>query len=107
MVLFFSLKNYSLYFLFFFILSVEGLPIRRSSNDSLAISQILGSPSPFDFPALSDPANLFPMPPCNGITLEEATIDQLQDAMSSGKLTTGQLAMCYITRISQTDGYIK
>ena len=98
---------YLLYFFLSFITEVAGLAIRRGSNDSLAISQILGSPSPYDFPALADPANLFPMPPCNGITLEEATIDQLQAAMNSCKLTSVQLVMCYMTRISQTDGYIK
>ena len=51
--------------------------------------------------------NLFPMPDCNGIELEEATIDQLQDAMSQGKLTAVQLAICYLERVYQVDKYIK
>ena len=47
------------------------------------------------------------MPSCYGFTLEEATIDQMQDAMSSGKLTSVQLVTCYMKRIYQTDQYIK
>jgi len=41
------------------------------------------------------------------LTLEEATIDQMQAAMSRGKLTSQQLVMCYMQRIYQTDQYIK
>jgi amidase len=45
---------------------------------------------------------LFLMPPCvpHGITLAEATIDQLQHYMRTGKLTSVQLLECYLTRIS-------
>lgn len=50
---------------------------------------------------------LFPMPSCHGFTLEEATMDQMQAAMSSGQLTSKQLVMCYMKRIYQTDQYIK
>ena len=91
----------------------NSVPIASSSYDlhnasSLAMSQVLESPSPYDFPVPGqDPAALFPMPDCNGITLEEATIDQLQDAMGKGQLTIVQIAMCYLQRISQTQGYIK
>ncbi|MCJ1464114.1 hypothetical protein MMC07_002727 [Pseudocyphellaria aurata] len=47
------------------------------------------------------------MPKCNGVTLEEATIDQLQDAMNTGQLTTQQIVLCYMQRIYQTDMYLK
>ena len=44
---------------------------------------------------------------CNGMTLEEATIDQLQDYMIRNLLTSTQIALCYLERIWQTDEYIK
>lgn len=47
------------------------------------------------------------MPPCNGLKVEEASIDQLQTWMSQGKLTSTQLALCYQQRIYQTQFYIK
>ena len=50
---------------------------------------------------------LFPMPDCNGVALEEATVDALQDAMNKGHLTSTMLAMCYMQRVHQTNGYIK
>lgn len=46
------------------------------------------------------------MPQCQGITLEEATIDQLQQYMSDGNLTSVQLVTCYLQRIWQTQEYI-
>lgn len=51
-------------------------------------------------------AELFPMRLCGSFYLEEATIDQMQDAMSNGTLTSQQLVMCYITRTYQTNSYI-
>lgn len=69
--------------------------------------QMLEQPFPYYFPAQENPTDLFPMPPCNGLTLEEATIDQLQDAMNHGNLTSSELVMCYLQRIYQTDSYIK
>ncbi len=65
-------------------------------------------PFPYYFPKLGqNAADLFPMPDCNGFVLEEATIDQLQDAMGKGQLTSLQIALCYLQRIQQTDEYIK
>ncbi|KAJ4321496.1 hypothetical protein N0V84_005299 [Fusarium piperis] len=51
-------------------------------------------------------ADLFPMGKCNGFKLEEATIDDMQKAMQSGKLTSVQLVTCYLTRTYQTQEYI-
>src|SRR5687767_12611719 len=69
----------------------------------------LQSPFPFYFPAeaSAETPDLFPMPPCSGITLEEATIDQLQDAMGKWELTAVALVECYVRRILQVDGYIR
>lgn len=52
-------------------------------------------------------ADLFPMGDCFGFKLEEATIDDMQKAMQSGKLTSVQLVTCYMTRTFQTQQYIK
>ena len=83
--------------------------LKKAGNASidLATSQVLENPFPYYFPDQNDSANLFPMESCHSITLEEATIDQLQDYMSNGKLTASQLAMCYLQRQYQTDKYIK
>lgn len=82
------------------------------SNASQTVeSQILNSPYPYEFPVLQDGAladsGQFPMPQCHGFTLEEATIDQLQEALSKGQLTSVDLALCYLQRIYQTDAYIR
>lgn len=73
----------------------------------LAAVQVLKAPFPYEFPKEDNRMDLFPMPKCNGVTLEEATIDQLQDAMSTGLLTTQQIVLCYMQRIHQTDMYLK
>lgn len=51
--------------------------------------------------------DLFPMASCGSFQLEEATIDQMQQAMSTGELTSFQLTLCYISRIYQTQSYTK
>jgi len=73
----------------------------------LAASQVLTDPFPFNYPNEdAAPAALFPMPQCNGVTLEEATIDQLQDYMSHGLLTSTDILLCYIARYTQVNGYV-
>ena len=74
---------------------------------NLVSSEDLESPFPYYFPNQINTDNLFPMPRCNGVTLEEATVDQLQDAMSKGQLTSTNIAECYVQRIQQTNQYIK
>ncbi|KAL1900373.1 hypothetical protein Cpir12675_000955 [Ceratocystis pirilliformis] len=49
---------------------------------------------------------LFTMLPCGEFLLEEATIDQMQEGLSSGMLTSVQLSYCYTMRIHQTQNYI-
>ena len=79
-----------------------------ASPDTLVSSQILHQPFPYSFPQENaPPSQLFAMPLCNGVTLEEATIDQLQSYMSAGSLTSVQLVTCYLQRASQTGEYIK
>ena len=51
--------------------------------------------------------DLFPMSDCFGFKLEEASIDEMQAAMKSGKLTSVQLVTCYLMRNYQTASYIK
>lgn len=51
--------------------------------------------------------DLFAMPSCGSFQLEEATIDAMQQAMSTGELTSTQLTLCYIQRIFQTQSYTK
>lgn len=68
----------------------------------------LQQPYPFYFPpqdAAETPA-LFPMPPCKNVTLEEATIDQLQTYLGRGTLTSVDLLKCYLKRVRQVDEYI-
>lgn len=72
-------------------------------------NQTLQNPYDFQFPLLGNANStaLFPMRFCNGITLEEATIDQLQDYMSHGRLTAEQIVRCYMERDYQVDEFCK
>lgn len=71
-------------------------------------AQVVQDPFPYDFPDIdAAPAALFPMPDCHGITLEEATVDQLQAAMSAGSLSSLEILNCYLDRITQTNSYVK
>jgi amidase len=71
------------------------------NTTDFGVAQVLEDPFPYDFPNMDTaPMALFPMPSCHGITLEEAAIDQLQDAMSHGKLTSVQILNCYLARVS-------
>ncbi|MCJ1255278.1 hypothetical protein MMC24_003094 [Lignoscripta atroalba] len=89
-------------------LGSSALKERTLNGSDLVASQILETPLQYEFPniALGNSPNLFPMAQCNGLTLEEATIDQLQDYMSHDRLTSSQLVMCYLQRVYQTDDYI-
>ncbi|KAF4628261.1 hypothetical protein G7Y89_g9883 [Cudoniella acicularis] len=81
------------------------------SSSRFAESQELSSPYPYQFPVLQNGSNAdsgqFPMPLCYGFKLEEATIDQLQQAMANGTLTSVQIVLCYLQRVFQTDEYIQ
>ncbi|PLN77183.1 amidase family protein [Aspergillus taichungensis] len=80
---------------------------RHVPEDPLVADQILSTPSAYDFPVLSiSGSDLFPMRPCRGIQLAEATIDELQVHLSTGALTSVDLLHCYLGRIFQTDSYL-
>jgi amidase len=78
----------------------------NTSDGSLSSSQIVLDDQYFFPQEDAAPTALFPMPDCHGITLEEATIDQIQHYMSTGKLTSVHLLNCYLARVSQTNSYI-
>jgi amidase len=96
-----------------FAAAVFALPIVAGYDtvnaSALAASQVLNDPFPYYFPEqnATSAAQLFAMPLCNGVKLEEATIDELQSHMSKGKLTSVQIVMCYMQRAYQTGEYIK
>ena len=85
---------------------MNGTQYSGNSTDIIA-SENLESPFPYEFPDYRDLGNLFPMPDCHGVVLEEATVDVLQNAMKKGQLTSTKIALCYLQRIYQTDEYIK
>lgn len=47
------------------------------------------------------------MPSCNGIIIEDATINDLQTYMTEGNLSSVELTICYMQRVFQTNPYIK
>lgn len=77
------------------------------NTSSLAIDP-LQNPYPFSFPPINqtDTEYLFPMRKCHNFSLEEATIDQLQEQMRNGGLTAAKLLRCYLKRVQQVDEYI-
>lgn len=79
-----------------------------SNSTGLANSQILNDPFPYYFPRQdASPARLFAMSRCQGVDIEEASIDELQKYLASGELTSVQLVTCYIQRHLQTAQYLK
>jgi amidase len=85
--------------------------IPRYNSSQTVETQTLESPYPYIFPLLQNGSQAdsgqFPMPMCHGFKLEEATIDELQEELSSGRLTSVKLVLCYLRRIYQTDSYIR
>lgn len=79
-----------------------------SSPPSLKLSDYR-YPDSYFFPDIgdTDDPSLFPMPKCGSFVLEEATIDQMQQAMENGTLTAVHLLRCYRQRIYQTQPFIK
>lgn len=75
-------------------------------NSSVAAEQLLADVFPYEFPDLSA-ANRFPMESCHGVMLEEATVDQLQDYMTQGVLSSVKIVECYLNRRLQVDQYLK
>lgn len=86
------------------LLSLMGLALGASS--ARAQNASTAAPSVFPLEQNYGTAELFPLGPCGTFHLEEATIDQMQEAMSNGTLTSQQLVTCYIARTYQTNSYI-
>lgn len=83
-----------------------------SYNASVIIdAQVDYSPYPFDFPVLQNGSAVisgqFPMEKCHGFTLEETSIAEIQEELSSGRLTSVDLVLCYMQRNYQIDSYLK
>jgi amidase len=89
----------------------HGAPNPSFNATQIIENQELESPYPYEFPVLQNgslaDSGQFPMPLCHGFKLEEASIDQIQQALSNGTLTSVKLVMCYMKRIYQADGYIR
>lgn len=86
----------------------HALSYNPTGDPGLAPSEILDQPFPYFFPQPGGKvSDLFAMPLCNGVKIEEATIDQLQGHLSTGSLTSEQLVSCYLVRSVQTGEYIK
>ncbi|KAF2641810.1 glutamyl-tRNA amidotransferase subunit A [Massarina eburnea CBS 473.64] len=82
--------------------------VTGAQNASVLGADPLQAPYPYYFPPIgsANSTELFPMPSCHGVRLEEATIDRLQSHMSNGTLTSVQLLRCYLKRVRQVDKYI-
>ena len=89
-------------------LAAAGANYNTSNASAFANAQLLTDPFPYYFPRINaTPAELFVMPPCKGVKIEEATIDELQSHLSNGSLTSVELVTCYIQREFQTGQYIQ
>lgn len=77
-----------------------------TANSSVATEQLLANAFPYEFPDLSS-VSRFPMESCHGVTLEEATVDQLQKYMTQGILSSVKIVECYLKRKLQVDQYLK
>lgn len=90
-----------------FAVAVCGLTVLSHASSSTT-QKIDTQPYPYDFPKLgTNGSDLFPMRLCNGFKLEEASIDDIQAELGSGKLSAVQLLKCYYDRIYQLQPYLK
>ncbi|KAK8233581.1 glutamyl-tRNA amidotransferase subunit A [Phyllosticta capitalensis] len=91
-----------------FVLIVRAFGTNDSLDSTVLAVSPLQDPFPFQFPELQDAnsSSLFPMEKCKGVSLEEATIDELQHAMNSGKLSSEELVFCFMRRMQQVDQYV-
>lgn len=81
--------------------AVSAYPTEGQNASSTSLT-----PPLFPLEQYADSAALFPMPSCGTFNLEEATIDEMQAAMSNGSLTSQQLVTCYLVRTYQTNSYM-
>ncbi|KAF2769849.1 amidase signature enzyme [Teratosphaeria nubilosa] len=55
---------------------------------------------------ITNPDSVFPVPLCNGICIEDATISTLQRLLTLGFLTSEALTACYLERIAATNDHL-
>ncbi|KAL8982571.1 MAG: hypothetical protein Q9205_002962 [Flavoplaca limonia] len=100
---------YAVYFL------CSGAALAETTNATFGISQLRGSQLldhaflyryPLGNITVNAVATLNTLDLCNGVVIEEATIDQLQRYMAEGKLSSVQLTTCYLNRVFQVERYI-
>ena len=88
--------------------SVEASPIdklwKRFLANAPAETQMVNTTT-FVYPQTQS-TELFPMGTCKGITLEDATIDQLQGYFDKGVLTSEDVIHCYLDRYFQLNSYV-
>ncbi|CAI4870503.1 AHL_G0006520.mRNA.1.CDS.1 [Saccharomyces cerevisiae] len=88
--------------------SVKASPIERLWKRFLANepseTQMVNTTT-FVYPQTQS-VELFPMNMCRGITLEDATIDQLQGYFDKGVLSSEDVVRCYLDRYFQLNSYV-
>lgn len=88
--------------------SVEATPVKKIWKRFLASipseTQTVNTTT-FVYPQTQS-GELFPMDMCKGITLEDATIDQLQGYFDKGLLTSEDVVRCYLDRYFQLNSYV-
>lgn len=77
---------------------------RRYAYSDPAIEQVVNTTT-FVYPQ-AESSEVFPMSSCRGITLEDATIDQLQGYFNEGVLTSEDVVRCYMDRYFQINPYV-
>ena len=89
--------------------TANGIRVPRQDLEAMSAEQMI-TPAMTNayFPSNTLPGDqLFPMPKCYGETLFEATIDDVQKLLSSGRLNSKKLVECYLNRFFQIDEYTK
>lgn len=90
--------------------------LAETTNATFSISQLRGAQLldhdflyryPLGNITVNAVATLNTLDLCNGVVIEEATIDQLQRNMVEGKLSSVQLTTCCLNRVFQVERYIK
>lgn len=90
--------------------------LAETTNATLGIGQLRGSQlldhdflyrCPLENITSNAVSTLNTLDLCNGVVIEEATIDQLQEYMTQRKISSMQLTTCYMNRVFQVEKYIK
>ncbi|KAF2159131.1 hypothetical protein M409DRAFT_61084 [Zasmidium cellare ATCC 36951] len=89
------------------VVAASSSPSSTANFSAFVDSQVLTNPFPYYYPQENaTAAQLFAMPACKGVVIEDATLDELQQYLSNGTLTSVDLVHCYQQRSFQTGEYI-